>query len=355
MSSKSRSAPSPPPAGEKEGWKAWSKRKSSTWGQKAYVKGVAISDKLGPKVNGMADKLGSRAFWPVTGDWPQEIEKCAQILRDFTVHGVEHTEAEKAAAGKGLRKQKKVIKKIPSRVVRGAKALVIYTSMRSGIAPMGGAGGAGILIARNEDGSWGAPEFLSPNNLAGGFMIGIDVFDAVLIIRTQEALNSFTKMKVTLGSEIGVAAGPYGAGALAEVGIDKQPVLSYMKSRGFYAGVEALAQVFVHRTEENEICYNWPGIKPADIIGGKVKPPLEVASLHKALIDAETGHAQRMKGLEQEFEAEVGVEVVQDEMVPAAGSVPAPVHQQDEQRATDASGGTTPLPTENQYPPNGKA
>lgn len=67
------------------------------------------------------------------------------------VDGIEHTVEEKAA--KGLKKKRRVVKKIPSRIIRNAKGLAIFTSMRSGVAPFGGAGGAGIVIAKLEDGS----------------------------------------------------------------------------------------------------------------------------------------------------------------------------------------------------------
>lgn len=123
-----------------------------------------------------------------------------------------------------------------------------------------------------------------------------------------------------------VAAGPYGSGAAVELGLDRSPVLSYVRSRGLYAGVELVAQVFITRTEENEKMYNWPyvpsphprerereretdekdwnyrGVKPGDILTGKVKIPSLSAGLHKALQDAETGVAQRMRGNELEFE-----------------------------------------------------
>jgi hypothetical protein len=43
-------------------------------------------------------------------------------------------------------------------------------------------------------------------------------------------------------------------------------------------------------------------VKPGDILAGKVKIPSLAAGLHKALLDAETGRAQRMRGAEMEFE-----------------------------------------------------
>lgn len=119
---------------------------------------------------------------------------------------------------------------------------------------------------------WSAPSSITPNNLSAGFLLGVDVYDCVLVIRSQEALDSFSSHKVTLGAEIGVAAGPYGAGAAVEAGKEKAPVFSYVKSRGFYAGVEVVGQVFVERFEENGAMYHWPGVKAGDIV--RISGPL---------------------------------------------------------------------------------
>jgi lipid-binding SYLF domain-containing protein len=243
-------------------------------------------------------KVGSERFWPVTGDFPLEMEKAARILRAFTIDGIEQTVEKKSITG--IKKQRKVAKKIPSRIMRAAKGVAIFTSMRSGMAPFGGAGGAGVIVARLEDGSeclllraserrrpsltsrfagWSAPSAMSPNNLSVGFMLGVDVYDCVLsefafdvlnagdgggrwrrkrpetraylalsvsppkqsklvkretdvstlltVVRTEKALQTFMGHKVTLGAEFGIAAGPYGAGAAVEGGIDRSPVLSY--------------------------------------------------------------------------------------------------------------------------------
>jgi hypothetical protein len=61
------------------------KSKSSIWGKKAMEKGVGWSDVVGGRVNDIAEKrFGTEAFWPVTGDFGREMDKCARILRDFT-------------------------------------------------------------------------------------------------------------------------------------------------------------------------------------------------------------------------------------------------------------------------------
>lgn len=92
------------------------------------------------------------------------------------------------------------------------------------------------------------------------------MYDAVLILRTDAAVASFSSHKVTVGAELGVAAGPYGAGASVESGRDQVPIFSYVKSKGMYAGIEIMGQVFVERYDENASFYCWPGVKAGDIV-----------------------------------------------------------------------------------------
>lgn len=146
-----------------------------------------------------------------------------------------------------------MVKKIPPAAIRNAKGIVIYTAMRSGIAPFGGTGGTGLMLARLPDGSWSAPTSVSPNNVAVGLLLGFDVFNVILLLNTDKAVESFhTLAKVTMGAEMAVAAGPLGTGTSAESGVDRAPIYSYVQSRGLYAGVEAIAQAFLCRFDENE-------------------------------------------------------------------------------------------------------
>ncbi|KAJ9104653.1 hypothetical protein QFC21_002151 [Naganishia friedmannii] len=333
---KSTTASSSTIAGADVGKKSWRdslKDKGKVWGGKAYEKSWKLSDAVGVRVNEYAGKIGSERFYPTQNDFPEEMEKAARILRAFTgmcflLFSVRTTSDElirtalrtvvdgipttvNAPPGSGTAtpstgtvsaykqpkgKQQKVLRKIPPQVIAEAKGLAIFTSMRSGIAPFGGAGGAGIVVAKLPDGTWSAPSSTSPNNLSTGFLIGVDIYDAVLVIRTQKALESFFTHKATLGTDFAVVAGPFGIGATAEAGLERAPVFSYIRSRGFYAGVSIMGQVFIERFEENAAMYHWPGIKGADILTGKVPVPREAASLMEALKDAETGKAQKMKG-----------------------------------------------------------
>lgn len=197
----------------------------------------------------------------------KESEKVARILRSFCKDGVyveestentptDDTKATKAQIDKP-RGKPKVLKKIPSEVIRQAKGLAIFTAMRTGLW-FSGAGGSGVLISRvPETGEWSAPSGILLHTAGLGFLVGADIYDCVMVINTYEALEAFTKVRVTLGSEISVAAGPVGMGGVLESEVHKRqaPVWSYVKSRGFYAGVQIDGTIVIERMDENERFY----------------------------------------------------------------------------------------------------
>lgn len=257
----------------------WSKTK--TMGKKNFDKAWDALDKLGAPVNRLSNKLGSEAFWPMTLD--KESEKVARILRSFCKDGVYVEESTQStpppSSGQYATKTQidkprgkpKVLKKIPSEVIRQAKGLVIFTAMRTGLW-FSGAGGSGILLARvPETGEWSAPSGILLHTAGLGFLVGADIYDCVMVINTYEALEAFTKVRVTLGSEISVAAGPVGIGGVleSEIHTRRAPIWSYVKSRGFYAGVQVDGTVVLERMDENERFYGRK-IPVQDILRGKI-------------------------------------------------------------------------------------
>lgn len=221
-------------------------------------------------------------------------------------------------------------------------------------------------------------------------MIGIDIYDCVVVINTREALEAFTKTRMSLGSDLAVVAGPWGAGGSVDfaapqgskgkakdgttegtettkeaegktaspVGDDKvhdtteattateeppepprrlgeytswgsskkkttpttarpdagerkpsalkqaikQPTYSYVKSRGFYAGVQVDGTIVTERKDANTAFYGEP-VAVQQILKGEVPlvPGKERwAELVKPLFDtikgAEGWHAQSSPG-----------------------------------------------------------
>ena len=238
-------------------------------------------DKLGPPINKLSNKIGSEAFWPTTLD--RESEKSARILRSFCKDGFYLEEEQRA--GEGVPKGKaKVVKSLPKEVIRRAHGLAIFTTMRTGLW-VSGAGGSGILVARTSSGEWSAPSGIMLHTAGLGFLVGVDIYDCVVVINTEKALQAFTKIRCTLGGEISAVAGPLGVGGILETELHKRqaPVFTYLKSRGFYAGVQIDGTVIIERTDENRRFYG-EDIGVMDILSGKVRhPPNELKTLFATL------------------------------------------------------------------------
>jgi lipid-binding SYLF domain-containing protein len=156
--------------------------------------------------------------------------------------------------------------------------------MRSGLW-VSGAGGSGILVARTESGAWSPPSGILLHTAGLGFLVGVDIYDCVVVINTTKALEAFTKVRCTLGGEVSAVAGPVGIGGIMESELHKRqaPVWTYLKSRGFYAGVQIDGTVIIERTDENERFYH-QRMPVADILAGKVRhPPYEIKTLMETI------------------------------------------------------------------------
>ena len=160
--------------------------------------------------------------------------------------------------------------------------------MRTGLW-VSGAGGSGVLIAKQADGSWTAPSGILVHTLGVGFMAGIDIYDCVLVINSREALAAFSKLRVSLGGEVSVVAGPLGTGGILESELtkDRRPVFSYMKSRGLYGGIQLDGTIIIERNDANAAFYG-EKIGVNDILAGKIRRiPGETRHLMEVLKEAE--------------------------------------------------------------------
>lgn len=264
----------------------WSQTKTSS--KQGFDKVYKVVDKLGDPINRLSHKVGSEAFWPTTLD--KESEKAARILRSFCKDGFYVDDAnDRISAGASPTGKAKVVKKIPTEVIQKAKGLAIFTTMRTGLW-VSGSGGSGVLVARTASGEWSPPSGIMLHTAGLGFLFGVDIYDCVIVINTEKALQAFTKIRCTLGGEISAVAGPIGIGGILETEIHKRqaPVWNYLKSRGHYVGIQVDGTVIVERTDENKRFYG-ERIEAADILAGKVRHPPHAIKTLMATIKAAQG------------------------------------------------------------------
>lgn len=189
--------------------------------------------------------------------------------------------------------------------------------MRTGLW-ISGSGGAGVLVARKEDGTWSPPSGIMMHTVGVGFLVGVDIYDCVIVINSQKALEAFQSVRCTLGGEISAVAGPAGVGGIIDTEVHKRqsPLFTYIKSRGFYAGLQLDGTIVIERTDENERFYGERiGVK--DILAGKARhPPYEIKRLMETLRSAQG-------------DTDVDESLIPDEAPPADFEVTAPTQPED--------------------------
>ncbi|KAL2017971.1 hypothetical protein VTK56DRAFT_1503 [Thermocarpiscus australiensis] len=211
--------------------------------------GSTITSKVSGPVNALAHKFGSEGFMPEPLD--KECEKAARILKGFCKDGIYSdtvpqtastpattavsptTPSTAAAKSADAAKPKKsrVLLTIPSKVIARAQGLAIFTAVRVGFQATGSSG-SGILIARLPDGSWSPPSGIQITSIGAGFVAGLDIYDCVIVINTREALDLFTRTRLSLGSDLAVTAGPFGVGGSLDFGVPQSQADSKGKGKG---------------------------------------------------------------------------------------------------------------------------
>jgi lipid-binding SYLF domain-containing protein len=178
-------------------------------------------------------------------------------------------------------------KKIPLEVLANAKGLAIFSAFRAGMW-FAGTAGSGIVVARLANGQWSPPSAFSVKSAAFGLTLGIDHFDCVCVLNTQEAVEAYRTSEMTMGGRMDLAAGPVG-GALK--GGETKPVWTYTRSRGLYGGMTIQGTAIKTQDEANAEFFG-AAVSASQILSGMVDAqsratqwPAGAAELTKVLSD----------------------------------------------------------------------
>ncbi|KAH7328169.1 hypothetical protein B0I35DRAFT_472915 [Stachybotrys elegans] len=224
-----------------------------------------------------AGRVHRESLWPATLDL--ECDKAARILKTFCDDGFLASVQDLApsATPSEPRSPVKAVRKIPKRIIQNAAGIAVFTCMRSGLW-MTGSGGSGILIARKSDGTWSPPSGIMLHTPTLSFVIGVDVYDCVLIVSNLAALEAITKPQVVLGEDIELTPGPAVALDSNEADINwrdiGKTVFTYMKSRGQLQTVNLNGCILTERANENERFYD-SNLSQLEILAGNVPKLVE--------------------------------------------------------------------------------
>jgi SH3 domain-containing YSC84-like protein 1 len=147
-------------------------------------------------------------------------------------------------------------------LLKKAKAVLIIPAQFKAGFLIGGAGGTGVLLAREgETDIWSHPAFYTMGSGSIGLQIGFQVAELSLLIMTKKGLNALLSTKVQLGGDVSIALGPIGAGAQAAT----TDVIAFSRTKGFYGGLSIEGAVISPRKKLNNLYYG-QATTPLDIL-----------------------------------------------------------------------------------------
>ena len=148
---------------------------------------------------------------------------------------------------------------IPQKLINQAEGIVIFPKALKVAFGVGGQGGRGFAIVRKEDGHWSNPYFVGMGEASVGAQIGVQSTDIILLFKHRKNLLDLEKGDMTLGGDVGLAAGPIGrnSSATTDIGFDAE-IYSYSKSKGLYAGISLEGNVLKANDQLNSSYYEIP-------------------------------------------------------------------------------------------------
>ena len=149
-----------------------------------------------------------------------------------------------------------------------AKGVLIFPQVLKGGFVFGASGGTGVFLVRDEKATnWSEPAFYSLGSVTFGLQIGGEAAEVIMVAMTQKAIDSLLSSSFKIGADASVALGPVGGGAKANADLPNvtADLISFVKSKGLYAGLNLEGSFVSVRSSLNQSYYR-KDVRPVDII-----------------------------------------------------------------------------------------
>ncbi|KAG3085398.1 hypothetical protein PI125_g19241 [Phytophthora idaei] len=179
---------------------------------------------------------------------------------------------------------------VPVAFLQKAHGLAIMTVIKAGFL-VSGKIGTGLVVAKLPDGSWSAPSAIGTFGLSGGFELGGEIVEVMIILGSEGAVKVFHKPQVNLGAGLDVTVGPYGRSAQAAAAASTSGLnanYSYSQSKGLFAGISLQGAILAARSDLNRKFYG-RDLQPSELLSGFVEQPAAARPLYEAIDNAMRG------------------------------------------------------------------
>lgn len=187
------------------------------------------------------------------------------------------------AATRILERKQESRRPIPSKILRHAKGVAIFETTRAGIG-VGGQGGEGIVVVRQNRHAWSAPSAFDVGGASLGAQLGFSETRYIVVLMTNAAVRHFifptdSNWNATASSTIGDDTNTERA---ATNDIQQGSIIVYKDSNGLFGGATLGGSFIDRRDDINRSIY---GRKADihDILKGRVQPPKSAKRLYRLL------------------------------------------------------------------------
>ena len=128
---------------------------------------------------------------------------------------------------------------IPHSLINESEGIMIFPgACKVAAGAFNGHGGRGIAMIHNEDGSWSNPFFVTIREGSQRFQIGTQTSDFVLLFKDRNDIIDIDKAAITLGGDVGVAAGSvYNGSSSSNDNTFETEIYTHHRSKGLFTGV----------------------------------------------------------------------------------------------------------------------
>ena len=148
---------------------------------------------------------------------------------------------------------------IPRAILDKATAVAIFPSTVKAGFIFGGHRGKGVISARNEQGEWSTPAFLTLTGGSFGLQIGGQSVDLILVIMNRRGLEKLLQNEFKIGGDASAVVGPLGRDLEASTDLTlRAEILSYSRTRGLFAGITLKGSTIRADRDANERFYDYP-------------------------------------------------------------------------------------------------
>ncbi|KAI9982384.1 hypothetical protein PInf_008321 [Phytophthora infestans] len=179
---------------------------------------------------------------------------------------------------------------VPVAFLQKAHGLAIMTVIKAGFL-VSGKIGTGLVVAKLPDGSWSAPSAIGTFGLSGGFELGGEIVEVMIILGSEGAVKVFHKPQVNLGAGLDITVGPYGRSAQAAAAASTSGLnanYSYSQSKGLFAGISLQGAILAARSDLNRKFYG-RDLQPSELLSGFIEQPAAARPLYEAIDNAMRG------------------------------------------------------------------